>query len=57
VTAAMTELLKGPLDIGSTGPASALRSGIIPGFDPPSDEIWKMQPDERKMRTLGVSDQ
>ena len=34
VSAAMTELLKAPLDIGSTGTASALRSGIIPGIDP-----------------------
>ncbi len=52
VAAAMTELLKGPLDIGPTGTASALRSGIIPGVDPLSDEIWKMKPDERKKRTL-----
>jgi membrane peptidoglycan carboxypeptidase len=52
VSAAMTELLKGPLDIGPTGTASALRSGIIPGLDPLSDEIWKMKPDERKKRTL-----
>jgi membrane peptidoglycan carboxypeptidase len=52
VSVAMTELLKGPLDIGPTGTASALRSGIIPGLDPLSDEIWKMKPDERKKRTL-----
>jgi penicillin-binding protein 1A len=52
VAAAMTELLKGPLDIGPTGTASALRSGAIPGMDPLSDAIWKMKPDERKRRTL-----
>ena len=52
VAAVMTELLKGPLDIGPTGTASALRSGVIPGLDPLSDEIWKMKPDERKKRTL-----
>ena len=48
----MTELLKAPLDIGSTGTASALRSGVIPGMDPLSDAVWKMKPDERKRRTL-----
>jgi membrane peptidoglycan carboxypeptidase len=52
VAIAMTELLKGPLDIGPTGTASALRSGVIPGLDPLSDEVWKMKPDERKKRTL-----
>ena len=52
VSAAMTELLKGPLDIGSTGTASALRSGVIPGMDPLSDAIWKLIPEERKRRTL-----
>jgi len=52
VAVAMTELLKGPLDIGPTGTASGLRSGVIPGLDPLSDEIWKMKPDERKKRTL-----
>jgi len=51
-SAAMIELLKAPLDIGSTGTASALRSGIIPGLDPLSDAIWKMKPEERKRRTL-----
>jgi membrane peptidoglycan carboxypeptidase len=52
VSAAMTELLKSPLDIGPTGTASALRSGVIPGMDPLSDAIWKMKPDERKQRSL-----
>ena len=52
VSAAMIDLLKGPVDIGSTGTASALRSGIIPGIDPLSSEIWQMKPAERKKRTL-----
>ncbi|HET7096075.1 MAG TPA: transglycosylase domain-containing protein [Casimicrobiaceae bacterium] len=52
VAAAMTELLKAPLDIGSTGTAASLRTGVIPGMDPLSDAIWKMKPDERKKRTL-----
>ena len=52
VSAAMTELLKGPLDIGPTGTASALRTGVIPGMDPLSDAIWKLKPDERKQRSL-----
>ena len=51
VSAAMTELLRGPLDMG-TGTASALRSGIIPGMDPLSDAIWKLKPEERKKRML-----
>ncbi len=51
-SAAMIELLKAPLDIGNTGTASALRSGIIPGMDPLSDAIWKLKPEERKRRTL-----
>jgi penicillin-binding protein 2D len=52
VAAAMTELLKAPLDIGPTGTASALRSGVIPGMDPLSDAIWKMKAGERKQRML-----
>ena len=52
VSAVMIDLLKGPLDIGPTGTASALRSGVIPGMDPLSDAIWKLKPDERKRRTL-----
>jgi membrane peptidoglycan carboxypeptidase len=52
VSAAMIELLKGPLDIGPTGTASSLRTGVIPGIDPLSDAIWKMKPDERKKRML-----
>ena len=52
VSATMIELLKSPLDIGTTGTASALRRGVIPGIDPLSDEIWKMKPEERKRRTL-----
>ncbi|HEY2816853.1 MAG TPA: transglycosylase domain-containing protein [Casimicrobiaceae bacterium] len=52
VAAAMAELLKGPLDIGSTGTAAALRSGVIPGMDPLSADIWKLKPEERKARTV-----
>ena len=52
VSLAMTELLKGPLDIGPTGTASALRSGVIPGMDPLGDAIWKLKPDERRKRML-----
>ena len=52
VAAAMTELLKAPLDIGPTGTAAALRSGVIPGMDPLGDAIWKLTPEERKKRTL-----
>jgi membrane peptidoglycan carboxypeptidase len=52
VSAAMIELLKCPLDIGPTGTASALRTGVIPGLDPLGDAIWKLKPDERKKRTL-----
>ena len=52
VSEAMTELLKAPLDIGPTGTASALRTGVIPGMDPLSDEIWKLKPDERKRRSV-----
>ena len=51
-SAAMIELLKAPLDIGSTGTASSLRSGVIPGMDPLSDAIWQLKPEERKRRTL-----
>src|SRR6266700_414282 len=51
-SAAMIELLKAPLDIGSTGTASALRSRVIPGMDPLSDAIWKLKPEERKKRML-----
>jgi membrane peptidoglycan carboxypeptidase len=52
VSAAMIELLKGPLDIGPTGTAASLRSGVIPGLDPLSDAVWKLKPEERKKRTL-----
>ena len=51
-SAAMIELLKAPLDIGSTGTASALRSGVIPGMDPLSDLNWTLKPEERKKRML-----
>ena len=51
VSAAMTELLKAPLDL-STGTASVLRSGVIPGMDPLSDAIWKLKPEEKKKRML-----
>jgi membrane peptidoglycan carboxypeptidase len=52
VSAAMTELLKAPVDIGSTGTAAALRSGVIPGMDPLGEAVWKLKPEERKKRTL-----
>jgi membrane peptidoglycan carboxypeptidase len=52
VSLAMIELLKGPLDIGPTGTASALRTGVIPGMDPLSDAVWKLKPEERKRRML-----
>jgi membrane peptidoglycan carboxypeptidase len=52
VSAAMIELLKGPLDMGPTGTASAVRTGVIPGMDPLSDAFWKLGPDERKKRML-----
>jgi len=52
VSASMIELLKSPLDLGTTGTASALRRGVIPGMDPLSDEIWKLKPDERRRRTI-----
>ncbi len=52
VSVAMIELLTAPLDLGPTGTASALRSGVIPGMDPLGDAIWKLKPDERKQRSL-----
>jgi membrane peptidoglycan carboxypeptidase len=52
VSAAMTELLKSPLDLGPTGTAAALRTGVIPGMDPLGDAIWKLNREERKERTL-----
>ena len=52
ISAAMIDLLKGPVDLGSTGTAAALRSGVIPGMDPLGSEIWNMKPEERKKRTL-----
>ena len=51
VSAAMIELLKSPLDLG-TGTAAALRSGTIPGMDPLGSEIWKLKPEEAKKRML-----
>jgi membrane peptidoglycan carboxypeptidase len=52
VSAAMIELLKSPLDIGPTGTASSLRTGVIPGMDPLGEAIWKLKPDEKKKRAL-----
>ena len=52
VSAAMIELLKSPLDIGSTGTAAALRSGVIAGMDPLSDAMWKLKSEEKKKRML-----
>jgi membrane peptidoglycan carboxypeptidase len=51
VAAAMTELLKAPVDL-PTGTASSLRRGTIPGVDPLGGEIWRLKPDEVKKRTL-----
>ncbi len=51
VAAAMTELLKAPIEM-ATGTASALRRGTIPGVDPLGGEIWRLKPDEVKKRTL-----
>ena len=51
VSAAMIELLKAPLDM-STGTASMLRSGIIPGMDPLSGAIWTLKPEEKRKRIL-----
>jgi len=51
VSAAMTEILKAPVDLG-TGTASALRNGVIPGMDPLGDAIWKLKPAEKKKRTV-----
>ena len=48
----MIELLKAPLDIGPTGTASGLRTGVIPGMDPLSDAIWKLAPEQRKKLML-----
>jgi membrane peptidoglycan carboxypeptidase len=52
VSVAMIALLKAPLDIGPTGTAADLRTGVIPGMDPLSDAVWKLKPKERKQRTL-----
>ncbi len=52
VSAAMTELLKAPVDIGSTGTAASLRSGVIPGMDPLSNELWNLKPAEKVKRRL-----
>ncbi len=54
VSAAMIELLKGPLDMG-TGTAAALRSGTVPGLDPLGNETWKLKPEDRKNRSLAFS--
>jgi membrane peptidoglycan carboxypeptidase len=52
VSAAMIELLKAPVDIGSTGTASTLRSGVIPGMDPLSNDVWNLKPSEKVRRRL-----
>jgi penicillin-binding protein 1A len=51
VSAAMIELLKAPVELG-TGTAAALRSGVIPGMDPLGNAIWKLKPADKKKRTL-----
>jgi membrane peptidoglycan carboxypeptidase len=52
VAAAMAELLRSPVDLGPTGTAAAIRTGVIPGMDPLGDALWKLKPDERKERML-----
>jgi membrane peptidoglycan carboxypeptidase len=52
VSTAMIELLKAPVDIGSTGTAASLRSGVIPGMDPLGNEVWNLKPAERIKRRL-----
>jgi len=52
VSAAMIELLKAPVDLGSTGTAAALRSGVIPGMDPLSNEMWSLKPSEKVKRSV-----
>jgi membrane peptidoglycan carboxypeptidase len=52
VSTAMIELLRAPVDIGSTGTASTLRSGVIPGIDPLGKEFWSLKPAERRKRSL-----
>jgi membrane peptidoglycan carboxypeptidase len=54
VSAAMTEILKAPVELG-TGTASALRAGVIPGMDPLGDAIWRLKPEEKKERTLAFT--
>ncbi len=54
VSAAMIELLKSPLDLG-TGTAAALRSGTVPGIDPLGNENWNLKPEDRKKRSLAFS--
>jgi uncharacterized OB-fold protein len=49
VSAAMTELLKSPVDLAGTGTASSLRSGVIPGMDPLGDETWKLKAGDKIM--------
>ncbi len=51
VAEVMVSIMQGPLN-EVHGTASSLRKGAIPGIDPLSSEIWKMQPEERAKRTL-----
>jgi penicillin-binding protein 1A len=47
VSAAMTELIKGPVDL-PTGTVHSLRRGVIPGMDPLSSAIWQLKPKEKE---------
>ncbi len=51
LAATMIELMKGPIDL-PTGSAHSLRTGVIPGMDPLSSDIWKMKKEEKEKRTL-----
>src|SRR5947208_3929275 len=51
VSAAMSEILKAPVDLG-TGTASSLRNGVIPGMDQVGDPIWKLEPAGKEKRTV-----
>ena len=50
-SAVVMDMLKGPVDF-ATGTVHGLRTGVIPGLDPLSPEVWKLKPDERKKRML-----
>lgn len=51
VSQAMMSIMQAPLN-EVHGTASGLRTGVIPGMDPLSPEIWKMKQEEKERRTL-----